>query len=208
MLRPRASVAKPLGERARELELPFRLRRHTERAAGPRLRGRHPLDDARTDGLRRHPERFQGAGREFFGLREQGEEQVLGADVVVPERARFAGGARERSARALIEPRRPRLARRRDRDEALLRRLLADPESASNLRPTAAGRPCRLHEVVDELVRAPAYALRELECRGQPLEWVRVPTLRLNRLQKARKGRFRFHRVKLRLTFALASTFA
>ena len=102
---------------------------------------------------------------------------MLGADVVVPERARFAGGARERGARALVEPLRPRLALRRVRDEALLRCLLADPESSSNLRPAAARRPCRLYEVVDELVRATAHAFGKLERRGQPLERVGVRTL-------------------------------
>ena len=63
------------------------------------------------------------------------------------------------------------------RDEALLRRLLADPECASNLRPASAGRPCRLHEVVDQLVRVTAHAFGERERRGQPLERVRVLTL-------------------------------
>jgi hypothetical protein len=160
---------------ARELEQALRLRRHTERAARPRRRGGQALEDASADGLRRDAERLKGASGQLLRLREQAEEQVLGPDVVVPERARLAGGARERGARSFVEPRRPGLLRRRrDRHEALLRRLLRDAERAPDLRPAAAGRPRCLHEMVDDLVRATAHALGELDSGAQSLERRRV----------------------------------
>ena len=178
---------------ARELEQALRLRRHTERAARPRRRGGQALEDASADGLRRDAERLKGASGQLLRLREQAEEQVFGPDVVVPERTRLAGGVRKRGARALVEPGRPRLLRRRrDRHEALLGRLLRDPERAPDLRPAAAGRPRCLHEVVDELVGASAQALGELESGSQSFERRRVAPLRLDRADEVRECRLDF----------------
>src|SRR5215218_619162 len=186
MLGARAAMAEPLGERARKLEQPLRLGRDTERAARPRRRRAEALDDARADGLRRDPERLQRAGGHLLGLSEQAEEEMLRPDVVMAECARFGGGARERGACGRVQTGWPRpVPRRRDGDEALLRRLLCDAERASDLGPAAAGRARLLDEVVDEFVGDGPHALAELDRRGQSRGRRGAPTLRLDRADEA-----------------------
>jgi hypothetical protein len=115
--------------------------------------------------------------------------------------ARLSGGAREYGACRLVEPRRPRLVwRRRDGDEALLRRLLGDAERASDLSPAATGRARFLHEVVHEFVGDAPDPLAELDRCGQSFERRRTLTLRLDRADEALECRLGLHSVNSELT--------
>lgn len=104
------------------------------------------------------------------------------------DRVRAPRWRRSRTRRpARVEP--EQLQRRCDGDEQLLGGPLRDAERAPDVRPAAAGRPRRLHEVVDEFVRAFPHALGELRCGGESFERPRVARLRLDPAEKVRLSR-------------------
>jgi hypothetical protein len=90
---------------------------------------------------------------ELLRLLDEGEDQVLGADVVVakgagvfPRRVERAGGQSGQTEGSLT---RRRIGQRR---ETLLGGLLAGAERAADLVPARPTRPCRVYEVVEQLI--------------------------------------------------------
>src|SRR5439155_25417408 len=92
-------------------------------------------------------------GGELFGLSKQPEHDVLGPDAVMAELARLARGGTQHVGGGSGQPER-RLARGwvGERDEPLLRGLLARPQCATDLAPACAARSCRVDELIEQLV--------------------------------------------------------
>ena len=84
-------------------------------------------DDLRADALEIGARRFEHAGGDAFALADQAEQKVFGADVVVPETPGFV----QRELEDLLGPGRER--------DLLVRRTLAAPDGALDLRPDALG---------------------------------------------------------------------
>src|SRR5581483_6412470 len=105
--------------------------------------------DLRSNPARRHAELGEHLPGELLRLLGQGEDQVLGPDVVMAELARMGVGGAQCLRRGAGQPERDLTGRRGgQRAEALLRGLLARSERAADLGPA---RPT-LARSVDELV--------------------------------------------------------
>ena len=120
-----------------------------------RLRGPKPLDHLLARAVQRHPLPGEHLRRHFLGKRQQPEDEVLGADVMVSELPGLAAGGGERVGGAARQPERG-VTHRRQRDdrEALLSRLLARLQRAADLGPARALRAGGVHDLVKQLVAA------------------------------------------------------
>jgi hypothetical protein len=128
-----AAMAEPASLCARQRECAFEPRRHAERLPAAGRAGTDDLARPGHDRLAGDAQPGQDVGGHPVGLRQQPEPQVLVADVVVSQVARFllrdgpdgvgdpVGPAAERSARG----------------KSLLGGLLADAEHSADLRPRA-----------------------------------------------------------------------
>ena len=96
--------------------------------------------------------------------REEPEQQVLGADVGVPEGDRGADGVLEH----LPSARRPALEVAGDRRVLLVGGLARHAERLADLRPRVAGGAARVDEVADERVAGLGQLARHRRRGGQP----------------------------------------
>ena len=109
--------------------------------------------------------------RQLVRLGEQAEDQMLGPDVLVAERACLVRGRAQHAGDGARQAER-RLAGGGvgQRGEPLVGGLLGSPQAGADLAPAGAVGSRRIHEVVQEFVTAGAEPIGEDGGGGQPIE--------------------------------------
>ncbi len=136
----------------------------------------------------REPQITEGQGRFLFRFREQPEQNVFGAQIIVPETSSFllrhdqdvAGSLCEAAERSVafalvLAPATTPVEESRPGPVTLVGSLLGHPKALPDLRPRSACSSRLLDEQVDQLVPHPVQVRPDVHRQAQPLE-LRAPS--------------------------------